>query len=106
MDQEYVNLGPPSRNNYHQSYEDERRQDEFRRYGGVPLHRGATSYQQQQLQQEIEEHLRREHERQELEERIESHLSEHRERRHYAASPSGETMREETVRTLRQSSVI
>lgn len=110
LDQDYVNLAPANNRHYHQSSDEERRHDEFRRYGGVPLHRGATHYQQQQLQHEIEEHLRREHERQEMEERIETHLSEHREhreRRHFAHSPSsGETVREETVRTMRQSSVI
>ena len=110
MNQEYVNMSPTPRNYHHSrretDYEEERRQEEYRRYGGVPLHRGATQYQQQQLQHEIEEHMRREQERQEMEERIESHLHEHRERRRYEASPSGETLREETIRTLRQSSVI
>uniref|UniRef100_A0A914DSK4 Uncharacterized protein n=1 Tax=Acrobeloides nanus TaxID=290746 RepID=A0A914DSK4_9BILA len=68
--------------------------------------RTENSDQHRRLQRELEEEARRKQRNEEYARRIEKHLEEHR-RHPYSEPPSGEeTFREETVRTMRQSSVI
>lgn len=92
-----------------ESYIDIEPQDKYRQYNAVPVHKASNRHHQEKFQSEITERLRREQERQQLQKRIENHLSEHRlheERRLYDAPPSEETLREESYRTMRQSSVL
>uniref|UniRef100_A0A7E4UYG6 ZP domain-containing protein n=1 Tax=Panagrellus redivivus TaxID=6233 RepID=A0A7E4UYG6_PANRE len=105
----YINFGADFEHDYEHQHQHQHRERDYHKYGAVPVHRGNSLQQQYELQSEIESRLRRDQERQNLEHRIESHLAEHRERRelrHYEVEPTVETLREETIHTMRQTSAI